>query len=97
MRDLNKDDKMNPASSVTNFKDIKSYIKTHPEEGKALHKGALGQMSLQDLKGHMEADWVRFEDIHKEALWKKEWEMADELQVMKKEKDALYSKKQNDE
>ena len=42
MRDLNKDDKMNPQTSQTNFKDIKTYIQTHPEQGKALHKGALG-------------------------------------------------------
>ena len=54
-------------------------------------------MSLQDIKGHMEADRVWFDDIQKEALRKKEWELADELQVMKKEKDALYHKKQNDE
>ena len=79
MRSLNKPDNAMPVSSVTDFKDVKQYLKDHPDQKKDLHKGALGSVSLQDLKGHFESEKLRFDDIQKAALRKKEQEMADEL------------------
>jgi len=55
MKLLNKGDR-DPLSSVTNFKDIKSYLSSHPNEQKDLSKGSIGQLPLQDIKGHFEAE-----------------------------------------
>ena len=53
MRQLNKDNK-DPLSSVTNFRDIKQYLGSHPSE--PINKANVGQLSLQDIKGHFEAE-----------------------------------------
>lgn len=77
-----------PLSSVTNFKDIKTYLGSHP--GEEINKPKIGGLSLQDIKGHFEAENWRFDDIQKAALWKKEQELADEVHQIKKEKEVLY-------
>lgn len=53
-------------------------MKSHPD--KANGKGQVGSLSLEQIKGHMEAEKLWFDDIQKQALWKKEQELADEVQ-----------------
>lgn len=65
MKNLNWVDALDPSSSVTNFKDIKTYLQSHPEENQGIAKGTMGQMSLQDIKGHFEGEKRRFDDIQK--------------------------------
>lgn len=96
MRSLNKPDSTDPNASITNFRDIKEYMKTKNQEGGAANP-ELGKMTLQDMKGHFEAEKTRFDDIQRTALRKKEGEMADEIQQMKKEKEMLRHKRDNDE
>lgn len=76
MKLLNQTDK-DPLSSVTNFRDIKTYLGSHPED--KITQPQLGNISLQDIKGHFEAENRRFDDIQKQALRKKEQELADEV------------------
>ena len=49
------------------------------------------------MKGHFDSEHIRFNDIQKEALRKKEMEMVDELQAMKKDKEIVRMKTENDE
>lgn len=53
MRELNRAAPFEPNSSVTNFKDIASYLKSHPEKN-TIDKH-IGGLTIEEVKGHMEA------------------------------------------
>lgn len=54
-------------------------------------------MSLQDLKGHFESDKMKFNDIQRDALRKRERDMIDEVSNLKNEREMITMKKRNDE
>lgn len=97
MRNLNKPPTQGPGTSVVNFRDIKEYMSTHQNKAQDMNKDSLGKMTIQDMKGHFEAQNTRFDDIQREALRRKEQEMADEVAQMRKEKEMLRHKRDNDE